>query len=237
MAEQPLIITLDGPAGAGKTTVAKLVAARLGMAYLDSGAMFRGLALFLGPGSWDRSEQELWEELSSVRFTLVGQADDSYLLMNGLSLSEDIRREEVGLWASHLAKIEVVRRHLKAIQQAIGAQTSLVAEGRDMATVFPEAKYKFFLEARPEERAWRRFRQLQDLGLAADLQEITENLRRRDEQDKGRALAPLKPAEDTTIIDTTGLDSEQVVEVIVARVLAGSGPRQSRRQRKRRGHI
>ncbi len=141
--------------------------------------------------------------------------------MNGVPLSEDIRREEVGLWASHLAKVGAVRRRLKAAQQALGARTSLVAEGRDMGTaIFPMARYKFFLEARPEERALRRFKQLQDMGVAADLRELAENLRLRDEQDRNRTLAPLKPAEDAAIIDTTGLSPDQVVEVIVARVLA-----------------
>lgn len=221
MAEKSRIITLDGPAGSGKTTVAKLVAARLGIAYLDSGAMFRALALFLGPDSWDRSEQQLEEKLSSVRFDLVGQADKSRLLMNGVPLSEDIRREDVGMWASHLAKIGAVRSRLKAAQQALGARTSLVAEGRDMGTaVFPAARHKFFLEAQPEERALRRFKQLQEMGVAADLQGLTENLRLRDEQDRNRALAPLKPAEDAAIIDTTGMGPDQVADLIVAKVLA-----------------
>lgn len=228
MVEHPRIITLDGPAGSGKTTVAKLVAARLGIAYLDSGAMFRALALFLGLGSWNRSEKDLQAQLSLVRFELVGQANDSRLLMNGVVLSEDIRREDVGMWASHLAKVGAVRRHLKAAQQAIGARSSLVAEGRDMGTaVFPAARHKFFLEAGLKERALRRFKQLQEMGVAgpasADLLELTENLRLRDEQDRSRALAPLKPAEDAAIIDTTGLGPDQVVAIIVARVLAAEG--------------
>lgn len=219
MAEQPLVVTLDGPAGSGKTTVAKLVAARLGIAYLDSGAMFRALALFLGSGSWDRPENELWEELSPIGFELVGQAKDSLLLMNGVPLSEDIRREEVGMWASHLAKVGAVRKHLKAAQQMLGAQKSLVAEGRDMGTaVFPQARYKFFLEARPEERALRRFNQLREMGIQADLNELTENLRLRDEQDRNRTLAPLKPAPDAVIIDTTGLSAEEVMQNIIAAI-------------------
>lgn len=225
MADQPLIVTLDGPAGSGKTTVAKLVAAKLGIAYLDSGAMFRGLALYLGPGSWDRFEADLLKELSHVRFDLAGQSESSHLVMNGAILGEEIRREDVGMWASNLAKVGVVRDHLKAAQQSIGTCTALVAEGRDMGTaVFPLARFKFFLEAKPEERALRRFRQLQDMGVAADLQELTENLRLRDEQDRNRALAPLKPAEDAVIIDTMGLSPDQVVAVIVTRVLAGGKP-------------
>ncbi|HDQ40346.1 MAG TPA: (d)CMP kinase [Desulfonatronum sp.] len=221
MDEQPLVVTLDGPAGSGKTTVAKLVAAQLGIAYLDSGAMFRGLAYVLGENSWDWPEKRLQSVLSELSFELVGRSAEAELLLNGRPLGEDIRQENVGMWASHLAKIKLVREHLKAAQQMLGAQRSLVAEGRDMGTViFPRAKHKFFLEARPEERAKRRFRQLQEMGVAADLLELTENLHLRDEQDRNRALAPLKPAEDAVIVDTTGMNANQVAETIIARVLA-----------------
>jgi CMP/dCMP kinase len=220
MTDQPLIVTLDGPAGSGKTTVARLVAARLGVAYLDSGAMFRALALHLGSQSWTWSEELLRKKLSPLRFDLSGRAENACLMMNARPLDDAIRREEVGMWASHLAKIGVVRSHLKAAQQAIGVQNSLVAEGRDMGSaVFPQARHKFFLEARPEERAMRRFKQLQDMGVTADLQELTANLRLRDEQDRTRALAPLQPAADAMIIDTTGLTAQEAAELIVQRVL------------------
>lgn len=221
MAEQPLIVTLDGPAGSGKTTVAKLVAAELGIAYLDSGAMFRGLAYFLGEQSWDWPEKRLQSVLSGLFFELVGQSAQAVLLLNDNPLGEEIRQEKVGMWASHLARIGVVREHLKAAQQHIGRRTSLVAEGRDMGTaVFPGAEYKFFLEAKPEERAWRRFKQLQEMGVQADLEELTENLRQRDDQDRNRALAPLKPAQDAVLIDTTGMGADEVTQKIVRKVVA-----------------
>ncbi len=217
MDEQPLIVTLDGPAGSGKTTVAKMVAARLSIAYLDSGAMFRAFALRLGPQSWTWSEDALREKLTGIRFDLQGQSVDSMLLLDGNPLGEAIRREEVGMWASHLARIGVVREILKNVQQTLGAKTALVAEGRDMGSVvFPRARHKFFLEARPEERARRRWTQLREMGVEEDLEALIVNLRRRDEQDSNRAIAPLKPAEDAVIIDTTGLSPEDVVERIVS---------------------
>lgn len=219
MTEQPLIVTLDGPAGSGKTTVAKLVAAKLGIAYLDSGAMFRGLACFLGEHSRDWPEKRLQGALSGLSFELVGRSAEAELLLNGIPLGEEIRRENVGMRASRLAKIGVVREHLKAAQQRIGLRTSLVAEGRDMGTaVFPGARHKFFLEARPEERALRRYKQLQEMGVQADLRELTVNLRQRDDQDRNRTLAPLKPAEDAVLIDTTGMGAEDVADSIVSAI-------------------
>ncbi len=217
---QPLVVTLDGPAGSGKTTVARMIADRLGIAYLDSGAMFRAFALRLGAQSWTWSEDVLLERLAGLEFALRGQGGQAALFLNGETLGEDIRREEVGMWASNLAKVGVVREVLKQAQQRLGAGTSLVAEGRDMGSVvFPRARYKFFLEAAPEERAGRRWLQLREMGVEEDLDALIANLRQRDEQDRNRTLAPLKPADDAVIIDTAGLTPEEVVEVVVKKVL------------------
>ena len=212
---RPLIVTLDGPAGSGKTTVAKKVADRLDIAYLDSGAMFRAFALRLGAQSWTWSEDELRNGLTGLEFDLQGRGGKSVLLFDGMPLGAEIRQEEVGMWASNLARLDVVREILKQAQQRLGVGTSLVAEGRDMGSiVFPQARYKFFLEAAPEERARRRWLQLKEMGVDEDLDVLTDNLRKRDDQDRNRTIAPLRPAEDAVILDTTGQSPDEVVERI-----------------------
>lgn len=215
----PLVVTLDGPAGSGKTTVARMVADRLGIAYLDSGAMFRAAALELGSKGRNLDEAQLRELLAGLDFALDGQGARTNLLLRGKPLGEEIRSEEIGMRASGLARMGVVRDILKQAQQRLGEQSSLVAEGRDMGSVvFPDAQFKFFLEAAPEERARRRWLQLQEMGVEEDLEGLTANLHRRDEQDRNRAIAPLKPAAEAVIIDTTGYEAAQVANMIVEKV-------------------
>ncbi|MDY7002143.1 MAG: (d)CMP kinase [Thermodesulfobacteriota bacterium] len=219
MENKRFIVTLDGPGGVGKTTLAKRVAKELSVAYLDTGAMFRATALKLGEGAWERSEEKLQKDLRELSFTLSGTGEDSRLRVNNALVGDEIRTEAVGMWASNIAVIPVVRAFQKQAQQAIGAGTSLVCEGRDMGTVvFPNAKYKFFLDASPEIRAERRFKQLQEMGQKADLKEITAGLQARDQQDTNRAEAPLKPAKDAVIIDTGGLSIDGVFERIMERI-------------------
>ncbi|MDK2921822.1 MAG: CMP/dCMP kinase [Desulfonauticus sp.] len=206
-----MLITLDGPAGVGKTTLAKKLAEKLQIAYLDSGAMFRGLAYYLGQDKLNLSEEELKPILNNFQFQLVLEGKGYFLYLNQKKLGEEIRTEEVGFLASSLGKLKVVRDFLKAEQQRLAENTSLVAEGRDMGTVvFPQADYKFFLDADCEERAKRRYKQLKMLGKEADLTLILEQIKQRDEQDRNRPIAPLKPAADAIIIDTTKLNLEEV---------------------------
>lgn len=210
------IITIDGPAGVGKSTMAKRLARALSIPYLDTGAMFRSIAWKLGEGAWDWTEDKLQEELDSFQYTLSGIGEASVLSLNGTPIGSEIRTEEVGMWASNIATLPVVRNFLKAAQQQLGTQYALVAEGRDMGTVvFPNAPHKFFLNATVEERAIRRFHQLQELNKPADLNELTEQIAKRDHQDSNRAVAPLKAADDATTIDTTQLDRDQVFEALL----------------------
>ena len=210
------IITLDGPAGVGKSTLAKQVASILHIAYLDTGAMFRTLALRLGPDAAKLPDEELRERCRGFRFRLEGAGEKSVLLCNGEPVGDEIRTEEVGRLASRLATSPIVRDALKSAQRALGESTSLVAEGRDMGTVvFPAARFKFFLDARPEVRGLRRFRELEARGEKADLAQITEMIRQRDDMDRNRAVAPLKPAPDALIVDTSDLDVEGVLRVLV----------------------
>jgi len=221
MIPEHIIVTLDGPAGVGKTTLAKRVAEALGIAYLDTGAMFRTLGWKLGHLVDSLPEDALQEKIDSFFFTLSGSGAQTVLSVNGSPVGNEIRTEEVGMLASKVAKLPVIRTALKDLQRSMGAQTSLVTEGRDMGTVvFPSARHKIFLDATPEERARRRFEQLAQMGKTPDLEVLTRQIKERDEQDRNRAVAPLKPAEDATIIDTTSLDIDGVFKTIISLVKA-----------------
>jgi cytidylate kinase len=209
---EPLIVTLDGQAGVGKSTVASRLAGELGIAFLDTGAMFRAAAYTLGDGAWDWTQGILQQKLGDFDFSLRGSGADTELLLNGQPLPEDIRSEQTGSWASQLAVVPSVRAHMKMAQIFLGASTPLVAEGRDMGTVvFPGARFKFFLDADPAERARRRCRQLEAQGKAADFEAILAGIVQRDDQDRNRAIAPMKPAEGAVVVDTTSLTEDEVL--------------------------
>ena len=231
----PLIVTIDGPAGVGKSTLAKRLAASLGVAYLDTGAMFRTLALYLDSKGWRAQapagggpaadDPRLPELLAGCVFTLRGAGGETELLCNGSPMGDAIRSEKAGMMAANIAVLPQVRESLKAAQQSLGAAFSLVAEGRDMGTaVFPGAARKIFLEAEPVIRARRRCLQLKEMGQTCDLAEQTEQIRQRDEQDRSRAIAPLRPAEDAVIIDTSRLNIDEVFAAILRAVCAEGAP-------------
>ena len=209
------VVTLDGPAGVGKTTLARRVAEGLGLSYLDTGAMFRCMALKLGAGAETLPEEELRTRCAEWTFTLSGLGQQSTLFCNGVAVRGEVRTEAVGMLAARIATVPVVREILRATQRAIGEQYPLVAEGRDMGTVvFPDARFKFFLDAAPEVRASRRLLDLESSGQKADLATLTEQIRQRDALDRNRAVAPLRPAQDSLIVDTSHLDLEGVLGVI-----------------------
>ncbi|MBI5518432.1 MAG: (d)CMP kinase [Desulfovibrio sp.] len=219
MASAPLIVTLDGPAGVGKSTLARRLAGELGIAFLDTGAMFRAAAYTLGEGAWDWTQGILQQKLGDFEFSLRGSGADTELLLNGKPLPEAIRSEEAGRWASQLAVVPSVRAYMKMAQIFLGQTTPLVAEGRDMGTVvFPGASNKFFLDADPDERARRRCRQLEAQGKPADFAAIAASIRQRDDQDRNRSIAPLKPAPDAVVVDTTALSEDEVLEKVLASV-------------------
>jgi cytidylate kinase len=219
MPSSSFIVTLDGPAGVGKSTLARKLAVALAIPYLDTGAMFRRLALALR-GNADSSEQNLRNVFSGLHFTLNFENGESRLLCGGMPVGDEIRTEEVGLWASRIAGNSVVREVLKEAQRAVGASSSLVAEGRDMGTeVFPAARCKFFLEASPEVRALRRLKELDARGEKHTLAELAASIRERDTMDRERAIAPLRPADDAVIVDTSALDVEGVFSVLMAHIM------------------
>jgi len=211
MKNPPLIITIDGPAGVGKTTLARQLAGSMDIAYLDTGAMFRAVGWLLAQRNLSNDEKMIRSLLSEVRFGLEGSGWNSSVTLNKKRLGPEIRTEQVGMWASNAGRLEVVRNFLKKAQQTIGADTSLVAEGRDMGSVvFPEAPFKFFLDAPPKVRAARRQAQLEKMGIQAEYNAILKQIIVRDEQDRNRTIAPLKAAPDAIIIDTGSLSSDEV---------------------------
>ena len=214
---EPIVVTIDGPAGVGKSTLASRLAEELELAYLDTGAMFRTVAMRLGPDGVERAEQATEHDpglealLSSCVFALEGAGAHTRLLYNGSVPGDEIRSEEAGMMAAKIAANTQVRDFLKKAQQGLGASVSLVAEGRDMGTVvFPGAFCKIFLDADPMVRAKRRYLQLLEMGRVSQLEELAEQIRRRDQQDRERAVAPLRPAHDACVIDTSHKDIEAV---------------------------
>lgn len=208
------VVTIDGPAGVGKSTIAGMVANELGIPYLNTGAMFRKLALELGEKGFDLNDAGL--KTLAVRCVFSLDPLTSILTCNGEPIGDEIRGEAVAALASAYGKRASLRKVLAESQRRIAMETPLVAEGRDMGTaVFPDAGVKFFLDAAPKARAQRRWLQLKESGLEPDLESIELNILKRDEQDRTRSVAPLKPAENAIIIDTSSLTLPQVFEKVM----------------------
>jgi cytidylate kinase len=224
----PLVITIDGPAAAGKSTTARAVARTLGCLYLDSGAMYRAFALKverLGLASSldDTARIEALAQATDVSFT--GPNDDPTVVLDGEPLGPAIRTPLVSELASRVAAIPVVRSRMATLQRAIAARHALVAEGRDMGTVlFPDAAAKIFLDASVEERARRRHRELAARGLELDVAQVRAEIERRDRRDREREVAPLVPADDAIVIDTSGMSVEQQVDAVLEAVRARVAP-------------
>lgn len=208
------IVTIDGPSGAGKSTISRGLAAKLHFTYLDTGAMYRAVGLALARQGIELDDTDALKKcLAGIELTLVPNGDDDVrVVVNGEDVSQAIRTPEMGLVASRVSAHPLVREKLTALQRQLGEKGSIVAEGRDMGTVvFPEAACKFFLDASAEERARRRQKQLAEKGQRVDYQEILDQISKRDYDDSRRALAPLKPAPDAILVDSSSMGPEAVI--------------------------
>lgn len=223
------IVTIDGPSGGGKSTVSRALAARLGYTYLDTGAMYRAVAFRcreerVGPEDGER----LAELLEAIRIELQPPAagdDDVRVLLDGREVGGLLRTPEMGMLASKISALPQVRATLTRLQQRMGEAGRIVAEGRDTGTVvFPEAAWKFFLDASPEVRAGRRAAQLRGKGEMVDEQALLEQIIQRDRDDRERPIAPLKAADDAILIDSSLLSAAEVLERMVERILSSPLP-------------
>lgn len=216
MADKKPIVAIDGPSGAGKSTVSKTVARRLGLVYIDTGAMYRCVGLSAGKTGIGREDTALLcSLLESIRIEFFGPATAQRIFLNGEDVSEKIRSHEVSKAASDFSALPVVRERLVALQREMGEAGGVVMEGRDIGTnVFPNADVKIYLDASPEIRATRRYEELTAKGQNVSYNQILADQISRDENDRTRRLNPLKKADDAIVVDSTNLGIDEVVRKI-----------------------
>ena len=214
------VVTIDGPAGAGKSTTARAVASALGFLYVDTGALYRAFALKVSERGVTPDDDEALAALGrDTRMTLTGAPNAAHVFLDGVDVSGAIRTPAVSELSSRLAARPAVRRRLVEIQRALAGDSPVVAEGRDLGTVvFPDAEVKIYLDADLETRVGRRHRELVERGLAVSLEDVRADVAQRDERDRTRAASPLAVAPGAEVVDTSGLDVaaqvEKVLEVI-----------------------
>ena len=210
-------VAIDGPAGAGKSTIAKLVAKEKGYVYVDTGAMYRGLAIhFLENGIEAEEKEKIAEACKDADVTIRYEDGQQQVYLNGKNITAKLREEAVGNMASKSSAIPEVRAKLLELQRELARKEDVIMDGRDIGTCFlPDADVKVFLTASVETRAKRRYDELVEKGVACDLEEIARDIAERDERDSTREIAPLKQAEDAVLVDSSYMTIEEVVAAIV----------------------
>jgi len=211
-------IAIDGPAGAGKSTIAKLVAKELGFIYVDTGAMYRGLAVhFLKKGIVPGEVEKIEAACEDAKVELGYENGVQQVYLNGENITSQLREEAVGNMASVSSAVPAVRAKLLDLQRNLAEEKDVVMDGRDIGTnVLPNADVKVYLTASVECRAMRRFKELEEKGEACDFEQIRQDIQERDERDMTREIAPLKQAEDATLIDSSEMGIDDVVKAIIA---------------------
>ena len=216
-----IAIAIDGPAGAGKSTIAKLVAKNLGFIYVDTGAMYRAMAVhFIRNGIEAEETDKIEAACDDVSVTIRYENQEQQVILNGENVTQLLRTEEVGKMASASSVVPKVRMKLVELQRRLAATDNVVMDGRDIGTyVLPDAKVKIYMTAGIRERALRRFDELSKKGIECDLEEIEKDIAERDHRDMNREFAPLRQAEDAVYLDTSALSIEQVADE-VSRIVA-----------------
>ena len=213
-------IAIDGPAGAGKSTIAKMAAKKLDFIYVDTGAMYRAMALYFLHREIDaKDEKKIAEACEHINVTIAYQEGEQQVLLNGENVNAFIRTEEVSMMTSNTSKYPAVREKLLYLQRELAAANNVIMDGRDIGTcVLPDAELKIYLTASASERAKRRYLEQKERGVESDLAQIERDIIARDEQDMNREIAPLKQAEDAIYLDTSDMTIEEVVTKIVSLV-------------------
>lgn len=209
-------IAIDGPAGAGKSTIARRLARELGFIYVDTGAMYRAMGLYFLENGIDASDEEkIASACEDVNVSIQYKDGEQQVLLNGRNVNGFIRQEAVSDMSSKISVYPKVREKLVALQRALAASSDVIMDGRDIGTcVLPEAEVKIYLTASSLTRAKRRFRELEERGIPCDLEEIRQDIEQRDYRDMHRDVSPLKQAEDAVLVDSSGLTIDEVVEAI-----------------------
>ena len=210
-------IAIDGPAGAGKSTIAKRVAEKLGLIYVDTGAMFRAIALYMtGKCVKSNETDKVKEELNNIRLDIVYENGEQQIILNDENVSRLIRNPEISKAASSFAQVPEVRERLLILQRELADKRPVVMDGRDIGTkVLPSASVKIFLTADVKVRAERRYKELTEKGEKVNLEDIMSDIKSRDEQDMNRKVSPLVQADDAVLVDTSSLSVDEVVDVII----------------------
>lgn len=210
-------IAIDGPAGAGKSTIARKAAKNLSFIYVDTGAMYRAMGLyFLRQGISPEDSEKIEEACEQIQVSITYENGEQQVLLNGENVSKEIRREEVGNMASKTSANSKVREKLVALQRELAEKENVVMDGRDIGTqVLPHATVKIYLTASSRERAKRRYLELKEKGMETDLDEIEADIKERDHRDMTREISPLRQAEDAVLIDASFMNIEQVTQAVL----------------------